>query len=295
MGHVHMLEISDTKSLAKWLKGRPMEDAYLIASRATLRALPGLLLLHCKNLTLQLEETAARWRAEKLLPCYRAAIIARVAGTWPEYRMMVRDSATTAAARLENPLAESSTGFAARAAAMTVDAAGADDAARRAAKAVGHADGALTFSTLSACHSPPGTEPFKVGLNRGRTIWRACEHEVALLKGGAQHDQLSLSPLWHDNWEAPDNWWDVWAELKQHLLEADEGWDYWISWYEGLIHGRQPDQLLELAIASLPDDVWKSGPKTVAVEIAKLTALQMNDPKQSPDHGPKPDTDASDN
>lgn len=281
-----MVEITNAKSLEKWFNGRPVEDTYLIASRATLRALPGLLLLHCEKLTLQIEETALRWRAKKLLPCFRAAIIARVAGTWPDYRMMVRDSAAFAAAGLENPIAESSTGNSARAAVMTVDAAGTDDAARRAARAVRSAGGALAFSTLSACHSAPGTEPFKAGLDRGRKIWLACGREVNLLSGGTQHNELGCSPLWHDDWEMPDNWWGLWAELKQHLLEADEGWSYWVTWYEDIIHGRHQDQLLQVAITLLPDAVWQIGSKSVAREIGKLKALEITDLMQL--SGPQP-------
>ena len=61
--------------------------------------------------------------------------------------------------------------------------------------------------------------------------------------------------------------------LKSALLAADQGWEVWTDWYEARLAGdaaRPPNEALEVARATIPDEIWKQGPAVVNAEIKRL-------------------------
>ena len=68
-------------------------------------------------------------------------------------------------------------------------------------------------------------------------------------------------PLWPDG--APRWAIEAWRTLKSALLAADQGWEVWTDWYEARLAGdaaRSPNEALEVARATIPDEIWKQGP-----------------------------------
>jgi hypothetical protein len=63
---------------------------------------------------------------------------------------------------------------------------------------------------------------------------------------------------------------DSWEKLKRELLDGNEDWYVWINWYENRLNGKVPNQALELARATIPDDAWAHGPKIVNARIKQL-------------------------
>ncbi|WP_147262940.1 hypothetical protein [Roseiarcus fermentans] len=62
--------------------------------------------------------------------------------------------------------------------------------------------------------------------------------------------------------------------MKSVLLDANEGWDVWTDWYEARLDGdagSPPNEALEIARATIPDDIWTQGPAVVNAEIKRLT------------------------
>ena len=71
--------------------------------------------------------------------------------------------------------------------------------------------------------------------------------------------------------------------MKSALLAADQGWEVWTDWYEARLAGdaaRPPNEALEVARATIPDEIWKQGPAAVNAEIKRL--IEEHDRRPSP-------------
>jgi hypothetical protein len=66
---------------------------------------------------------------------------------------------------------------------------------------------------------------------------------------------------------------EAWQGLKAALLAANEGWEVWVDWYEARLAGdatHPPNEALEIARATIPDEIWQQGPAVVNAEIKRL-------------------------
>jgi hypothetical protein len=76
---------------------------------------------------------------------------------------------------------------------------------------------------------------------------------------------------------------DLWWRLKDSLLALDEDWDVWTRWYEARLEGRPSPGGEELDIfrVTLPEDLWKQGPKAVNAAIKakeeEIAGVAMSD------------------
>jgi hypothetical protein len=71
--------------------------------------------------------------------------------------------------------------------------------------------------------------------------------------------------------------------LKSALLAADEGWEVWTDWYEARLAGdaaHPPNEALEVARVTIPDEIWRQGPAAVNAEIKRL--IDLHTPKSVP-------------
>jgi hypothetical protein len=67
----------------------------------------------------------------------------------------------------------------------------------------------------------------------------------------------------------------VWGTLRAALLAADQGWEVWTEWYEARLVGdaaHPPNEALEIARATIPNEIWRHGPAAVNAEIKRLIA-----------------------
>ena len=85
---------------------------------------------------------------------------------------------------------------------------------------------------------------------------------------GERISNLPFSQLWPNR--VPDWAQDEWEALKSALLAANEGWEVWTNWYEARIHGRATNQDIEVARATIEDEIWQQGPRVVNAHIRKL-------------------------
>ena len=142
------------------------------------------------------------------------------------------------------------------------------------------------------------------------TLWMGVQSDVATFQdarqavsppplllslvgdGGARHAAASLArtPLWPEG--MPRTLAAPWNKLKARLIEADEGWDVWIDWYEARLHGYpEPNEALEVARVLIPDTDWARGPAYVNRVIAELIekhAPKSPVPPSLPDPLPSP-------
>ena len=73
----------------------------------------------------------------------------------------------------------------------------------------------------------------------------------------------------------------AWPELKLALLSANEGWEVWTDWYGARLAGdarNPPNDELEIARATIPDEIWRQGPAAVNAEIKRL--FDLHTPKK---------------
>ena len=241
-----MPEIKCEESLLAWMRSRPREDATLIAARGALRGLPGL-----ARLFFGFERIDDPYTL--ILPCWRASIVASVAGGWPKHRRQVVHAALSAA----NAAAHSAraAAYTARSAAdsatKSADSAAAPTAARSARTA---ARSAARAAFCSAARS---------------TAWNVMEQDTNRLEDGMPHADLLALPLWHDA-AVPKGLAENWSALRDKLLESDPLWHVWTDWYQDRQEGNSMIEALELAKAQIPDEDWEKGPAHVNGIIAKM-------------------------
>ena len=97
---------------------------------------------------------------------------------------------------------------------------------------------------------------------------------AALLAAG-----LHVRPLWPKG--SPSQASRAWSDLK-NALPADEDWWVWTRWYEDHLAGRPPNQSLDFARVTIPEEDWERGPKHVNGIIAKLTDARTLTPRNPP-------------
>ncbi len=80
-------------------------------------------------------------------------------------------------------------------------------------------------------------------------------------------------PLWQDG---EDPFAAVWDDVKSTLGTAAKDWQFWIDWYESMLHGapQNIDMLEEIAL--IDDAVWKDGLEAVNAAIAGIQGKYLS-------------------
>ncbi|MGD0184187.1 MAG: hypothetical protein ABSC25_02945 [Roseiarcus sp.] len=256
-----MVDFSNRDDIKRWLDAieppeRRREVAVAMAARAALRVVP----LLGRELT-RSRLTRGEVLSAIVLPCLRAAAAPWVASKYPSYGGELRAAAAAADnAALAAAFAVAATDAAVRAAASSAAAAcgaasGASDAAAALAAADGNAAEAAAYAHGFAAYA------------------EAIAADAALIDSGRSGAELAGMPLWPNG--APDWASEAWRGLKSALLDANEGWEVWTDWYEARLAGdagRPPIEALEVARATIPDEIWKQGPAVANAEIKRLIA-----------------------
>ena len=278
-----MAEIIDSESLEEWLRGRPPEDAVLIAARVVMRSLP--------LIEIALTVNQLRFRANILLPTLRATAVATFAGTWPKLAFAAFAPNDTRPSFARNASTASRAALAASrkyyaTAASVSSAAGhaanaADNATRAFFAAGADAESSAAF-TNAVFHDVANTTKAAYAAAAAAyaaAAYAALNEDAVLLAIGAVHDIVAARPLWSGSSgtsETPESVRDAWDRLRKHLTEdapIEEGWLVWINWYEARLHGMPPNADLDRAIALIDDKIWEAGPEVANAEVARLVEL----------------------
>jgi hypothetical protein len=277
-----MAEFSTSSDVERWLRTiepaeRRREVAIAFAARAALRILP--------LVGLALGQPGSRQDASHdgnvlrrvVLPVFGAAALAWTAGRFPKGATEpLAGAARAAARRAEDAIgidlsAPESISHVATAAAFAADTVHVVDVSGNCAQAI---DSAVE----AAGHRAAAREDYLAGVD---AIFGAIGADGALVESGRSGVEIASTPLWDAG--APKWASSAWQRLEYVLVAAGDDWEVWIDWYEARLSGdaaRPANEALELARATIADEVWKQGPAVVNAEIKRL--IEEHDRRPSP-------------
>jgi hypothetical protein len=249
-------EIKSRDDLKRWLDGRSVAEARVIASRAALRVLPLIsgidLFLYDRRRNVAISTSSV----------FRASSLAWVASKYPRQtndlsRVKARTVADYAlwASVLPEDIDPSEL-------AAIFDPTNAALAAAAAVRTAYYAD-AANSSANTANYAATGAIEEKV--------WQSVSADALALSEGLAPELQANRPLWPGG--VPLHVSAEWQKLIQSL-PPNEDWDIWTAWYERRLTGRLYPESYELVFARVPDEAWKKGPAAanawIKAELAKL-------------------------
>jgi hypothetical protein len=259
-----VVNFSNYESARSWFEKQPHEVAATIAVRAALRVLP---LCACAYTSKQdqlavFRALAASWASAR----YPGR--AELKSALPNYPYKERPYTV--------PVLDAS-GVAARSA----FAAAAHDAAACVVTVykAGHDAAEDAFLEADSRPAPDVNSAAEAAYQAHVDALSAVEQDASLIEDGKNPTQrrscavdLAGAAIWQ-LYNIPASLSAAWAELKGVLLEAQEGWEVWTDWYEDRLVGRSSlGEAFDIALATLPDDLWKRGPAAVNGRIKELIA-----------------------
>ncbi len=149
--------------------------------------------------------------------------------------------------------------------------------AERAANAVMCAAATAAFDAVAVLATDAAANAAAaIGGKSARTASIAAMGKDAVFTQGgdapvARAIRLASSPLWPGR--VPSTIDGTWRLLKRLLLLADEDWEVWVRWYEDCLAGRPSlGEAFDIAVATLPDELWEQGAAAVNARIKELIA-----------------------
>jgi hypothetical protein len=274
-GWIILAQISINRdTLNRWLEGKPIEWAQIIAVRLALRVLPLALVPIAKG-------EAGQRQCSRFLAVFRANHVSWCARRYPYHEMCAAAAGAAAAAASAVPdtgsvhtaLSARTADFAARAAA-TSDAAvvrNATDAAAALAEATFRA--ALQETSTVAI----GTDADVVLRGTKTVLWLTVWADMRELENGIR--SVIDRPLW-----LPESWGDLTnmvnipdiarARLDAFAADTDAaraGFGPWVEWYRGLLRGQPSStfgEAIDVRIVRRSRKWWKREPPEINAEIA---------------------------
>ncbi|MEM6324349.1 MAG: hypothetical protein AAF748_11720 [Pseudomonadota bacterium] len=239
-------EIRDEGSLATWFKLRPVEsalrEAVVVAHRAAARDW-----LTWRARSKRATPNVATSRANLLLASYAQAQFEAINSGQASRRYK------TAARETRDTVAHPPDGIneaPKMAASVVYAAASADDALARGLDDIEIYNSAALSITLDAINYCSGSI-------------KRTQSDCELLAAG---DAVHRMPLWLDIGFPVE-----WPEMRAEYAEYHEDWDFWINWYEALIHPDQRvrhDPELLFQVATQKNEFWQGSDADVNARIA---------------------------
>jgi hypothetical protein len=250
-----MVDFANRDEVKRWLDRLPAKRrrrvAIAMAARAALRVAP--------FFGFEVGKIKSRPAQHTALQCLRATAVPWAAAAFSAYDQELRDAADAAARAAADAIVARTDGVSRAAAAVATRAAGA--LADSGAAATAHAADAATRANTAA------------GVTFAARAAANVAADAAFIDSGRSAAELAGLPLWQS--EPPARADHAWRSHKSALLAANEGWEVWTDWYEARLAGdtaHPANEALEIARATIPDEIWKQGPAVVNAEIKRLIA-----------------------
>ncbi len=245
-----LLKLENREDVLNWLNSQPREVNIVIASRTAMRVFPIIGRVFHRR-----EKEPSELRTTVVLPIFRVIAISWIAAKYPTHNMALRKNATAASDATD--------------AAVT---AAASDAAIFAADAATTAvfaneDATAVFAASAAAATTATTGVFAADA----AIYKALSTDADIIDKGGSVSELIDSPLWSE--QVPQWFEENWQQLQSQLSSTDatdENWQVWTNWFNARITGTPAIEKLELARATIDNDIWKQGPKVVNAHIQAL-------------------------
>jgi len=223
------------EDVAHWLDGKPRDVGVVFAARAALRVI-----LVFASIFLPHGGELDKAQRHAILQAFRCAAAAWAVAAYPGHAADLVAAAAAASSHVDKtaPNVVTAASFASAAA------------------------GAFEFGGLATTSSKYAVEIAASADRRTfEDMLKAFAADAEILDQGYSPVTLALSStLWPG---MPDRMFEAWADLERALLDANEDWEVWTDWYEARLKAGEADQVLEVARATISDDVWAQGPKVV--------------------------------
>jgi len=285
-----LAEITDRESFEKWLEGKPVEWAQVLAVRVALRVLP------LVAQVFDAESIKPKYPQHLIFTSWRAIAISWVARKYPTHDIAHAARAAADAASAADAFAFAAADAVAFAAARAANAADAADAAARAAFAAdavvfaaARANYVVAFSLFAVTRA--ADDAFAAA-----GFWSALNRDAEFLaayKGTPEFSAQALAEqvLWlNDEGEnvIPDWAVDEFKNLTINLSGFNDNWQVWGEWYQSRLDGKESwglnaenAETLMLRISEQENDWWEQGPSIVYAEIAGwLSDLRAEEAKE---------------
>jgi hypothetical protein len=244
---------NDRTIFKNWLQSQPREVLTLLAARAALRVLPFAQMGKCED-----------YRGRLVLPLFCAGSVAWSAAKYPALETdLAARAADALAATFSNPA--------------------------MAARLRPFFSPEIFFSHRLANASDDSSRAALLLAMSGKAdAAAAIQRDAAAKASGKLVPDILACKLWpgaRPRWIA-----QLWKELKQDLLAAQEDWDVWIDWYEARLQGKAYYEESETALLRIAAENWEQGPGLVNREIKGSVVRQIpnqrHEKRQAPPSAP---------
>ena len=233
-----MSAFNDRTKFKNWLQSQPREVLTLLASRAALRVLPFAQMGKCED-----------YRGRLVLPLFCAGSVAWSAAKYPALETdLAARAADALAATFSNPA--------------------------MAARLRPFFSPEIFFShRLANASEDSSRAALFLAMSGKADAAAAIQRDAAAKASGKLVPDILGCKLWpgaRPRWIA-----QLWKELKQDLLAAQEDWDVWIDWYEARLQGKAYYEERETAILRIAAENWEQGPGLVNRKIKGSIVRQI--------------------
>jgi hypothetical protein len=104
----------------------------------------------------------------------------------------------------------------------------------------------------------------------GSIFWIAVLDDARFIEGGGSVVDLVKTPLWPS--KCPVEILKRWQDLKCKLVASNDDWSVWVEWYEARWSGEPANEPVEIARATIAEELWVGGPRAVNRYLLELAA-----------------------
>ena len=240
---VEIADITDRESLETWLESQPRRFSEILAHRAAMVVLP----VYWESL---LAKSGVPRSSINFLPSLWSSLVSGTIAFHPSSEI----SAALRGAASYSTRAISAAGISG------------NDKGGYAGDATGYAATYSSSYSVADAVRNAGKVIDCVIIAVGSDIWGYIRADCRLLFEGKD---LSHQKLWlHSN----SGLFEMWLDVKEHMLSDDVDWNFWVRWYEASMEGEPMNWVMSKRIALIAPKDWERGPLHVNGLVAEIEA-----------------------